>query len=86
MAYGQVEVPVCAQIMCRPLPRSTNAIITGNCSSGIVGTTCNYQCLRGYTLTSGSLTLLCKETGDWSGSPPTCEPILCPTITRSVND
>ena len=39
------------------------------------GRTANYSCNTGYNLV-GNSTRTCQETGEWSGSVPTCEGML----------
>ncbi|NWI13260.1 LYAM3 protein, partial [Crypturellus soui] len=43
------------------------------------GSTCNFSCQTGFELT-GTTSRECTATGEWSGEPPRCEAIRCPTL------
>eukprot|EP00731_Ephydatia_muelleri_P023697 Em0015g1280a len=48
------------------------------------GTNVSFSCALGYTL-NGSSFLTCEPTGQWSGALPSCDQILCPSITPPQN-
>ncbi|XP_078664134.1 E-selectin-like [Branchiostoma floridae x Branchiostoma belcheri] len=67
--------------MCSMLSAPANGGMTGtNCPGETVTFTCN----TGYSL-SGASSLLCQTSLTWSGSTPTCTPIMCPTLFNPTN-
>ncbi|KAI4890927.1 hypothetical protein NFI96_009969 [Prochilodus magdalenae] len=47
---------------------------------------CEFTCKEGYTLTgSSSSQLMCKATGHWNDSQPTCEAVRCPILKKPEN-
>ena len=42
-------------------------------SSTVFGSTANYSCNLGYSLSNGNNTRTCEADGEWSGDPPSCE-------------
>jgi hypothetical protein len=47
---------------------------------GVEGDVATYSCDDGFVLTGngGSSTRICQASGAWTGSPPTCEPVVAP--------
>ncbi|KAL8562352.1 hypothetical protein ACOMHN_066066 [Nucella lapillus] len=78
--------PVSTAIPCPPLtPPAHGAVSPSGCAgSGVAtGTTCTVSCQPGFTLTSGSPSLTCTPSGQWSngGRPGVCIDTQPPTLT-----
>uniref|UniRef100_A0A1X7V3D2 Uncharacterized protein n=1 Tax=Amphimedon queenslandica TaxID=400682 RepID=A0A1X7V3D2_AMPQE len=60
--------------------------INGNlyCNGNRTNNTCHYTCNSGYVL-SDSSSRTCQPNGHWSGIPPYCSPLPCPTLTSPSN-
>ena len=56
-------------VYCGYLTNPSNGMVTFTTTT--FGSTANYVCNTGYTLSGGS-TRTCQSDGTWSGSPPTC--------------
>ena len=61
------------QANCASLAIPVNGLYSGNCSPGIVGGTCAFQCRPGFVIRGTSI-LSCLSTGTWSAATPTCVP------------
>ncbi|XP_023212392.1 P-selectin-like [Centruroides sculpturatus] len=53
--------------------------LSGVCQPGIIGESCQFSCNAGYQLI-GLSNILCLRNGSWSGPPPTCQIIACPSL------
>ncbi|XP_067130389.1 P-selectin-like [Centruroides vittatus] len=53
--------------------------VSGVCQPGIIGESCQFSCNAGYQLI-GLSNILCLRNGSWSGPPPTCQAIVCPSL------
>ncbi|XP_019638158.1 PREDICTED: fibrillin-1-like, partial [Branchiostoma belcheri] len=62
---------------CPTLNAPPNGAVSGD---NVLTFTCN----TGYNLV-GPSTLTCQRDGTWSGSPPTCEAVQCPTLSNPTN-
>ncbi|XP_037681324.1 P-selectin isoform X2 [Choloepus didactylus] len=73
--------PECQAITCAPLLSPQNGTMTCVQPLGDSGyiSTCQFICDEGFSL-SGPESLDCIPSGHWTGSPPTCEAIRCPTL------
>ncbi|MCA9532348.1 MAG: hypothetical protein KC593_01670 [Myxococcales bacterium] len=80
--WAPAGLPSCDIVACPALTNPTN----GNVDDGTAtfGATANYICDGGYTLT-GSATRQCQASGAWTGSAPTCDPVMCPNVTAPAN-
>jgi len=60
--------------------------VTHNCSSRATGSSCVATCDAGYKLPDGASpkTWQCLATGEFEGSPVSCEPLPCPAVELSV--
>ena len=60
--------------------------INGNlyCNGNRTNNTCRYTCNSGYILSDLS-PRTCQPNGRWSGIPPYCSPLPCPTLTPPSN-
>lgn len=82
----QGTVPTCSIVKCGEpdtLPNGRYFIASHNYLSEV-----QYICLSGYQL-KGSETVICDETGSWSGALPSCIPIDCgppPYVVNSKSD
>lgn len=58
---------------CSSLSIPTHGQMSGQCSPGIVGQKCVFNCIPGYKL-KGQRWLTCQADGEWEpGIPPTCQ-------------
>ncbi|NXA49006.1 LYAM3 protein, partial [Nothocercus julius] len=75
------EPPQCEAIKCPTLvaPAMGYAACSHLHSNFSFGSTCTFSCHTGFVLT-GTTSRECTATGDWSGEPPQCEAIRCPTV------
>jgi formylglycine-generating enzyme len=81
-----------ASAACTPVECGANPTPGANASlQGVDRTTyggqASYGCATGYLVTATGLsiyTLTCSSTGSW-GTPPTCEPVNCGTLTNPAN-
>ncbi len=48
------------------------------------GESVTYSCDSGYTV-NGPDTLTCQDTGNWSDTPPTCDPVQCAALSAPAN-
>ncbi|XP_015795684.1 P-selectin-like [Tetranychus urticae] len=71
--FGNFGQGFIGQATCTNLAIPVNGLYSGNCSPGIVGGTCVFQCRPGFVLRGTSL-LSCLSTGSWSAAAPTCTP------------
>ena len=53
---------------------------SASCTGDYIGSTCTFSCDEGYQLSHTSAVVTCDANGDWSDSPPTCEPADCDTL------
>ncbi|KAM8805385.1 P-selectin-like [Eudromia elegans] len=75
------DPPHCEAIRCPTLIAPSKGDIAcshphGNFS---FGSTCTFSCRSGFELT-GTASRECTATGTWSGDPPHCEAVRCPTV------
>ncbi|XP_052226025.1 sushi, von Willebrand factor type A, EGF and pentraxin domain-containing protein 1-like isoform X2 [Dreissena polymorpha] len=68
--YFEVKV-----IRCGYAPTLSNGYLSCG-SGGTLGSVCTVLCEQGY-LSSQSASLVCSETGSWSGGQPRCDPVKC---------
>ncbi|GAB6029547.1 hypothetical protein CHUAL_005296 [Chamberlinius hualienensis] len=66
----------CDLVECPMLQSITNGDFL--VSSLKINGTVTYTCMAGYVLT-GTATRICQSNSSWSGFPPTCTPITCPS-------
>ncbi|KAI8482553.1 hypothetical protein Bbelb_397010, partial [Branchiostoma belcheri] len=73
------NLPTCEVTVqeCPTLNAPPNGAVSGD---NVLTFTCN----TGYNLV-GPSTLTCQGDGTWSGSPPTCEAVQCPTLSNPTN-
>jgi hypothetical protein len=65
--------PTCERVDCGPLSPPVNGVVDQSRGTRFTDETL-YTCLEGYVLTpSDSQIRICTETGQWSGSDPTCD-------------
>ena len=63
----------CSSITCQRLPQPPARTGTLSCTHGNVdGSTCSLACSTGYNV-SGSAVRTCQASGNWSGSPGSCQ-------------
>ncbi|NWX99098.1 LYAM3 protein, partial [Nothoprocta ornata] len=72
---------VLAAIKCPTLvaPAMGHAACSHSHGNFSFGSTCSFSCQPGFVLT-GTASSECTDTGEWSGEPPRCEAIKCPTL------
>ncbi|NWX85763.1 LYAM3 protein, partial [Nothoprocta pentlandii] len=75
------ETPTCEAIKCPTLvaPAMGHAACSHPHGNFSFGSTCSFSCQPGFVLT-GTASSECTDTGEWSGEPPRCEAIKCPTL------
>ncbi|KAI8480409.1 hypothetical protein Bbelb_418670 [Branchiostoma belcheri] len=73
--------PTCEALLCPTLTTPVNGAVSG---SNVYGDTLTFTCYTGYNLV-GSSTLTCQSDLTWSGSPPTCSIVQCPTLQSPTN-
>ncbi|RWR98357.1 P-selectin-like protein, partial [Dinothrombium tinctorium] len=76
--------PKCFLISCSKLSPPLNSEMNGQCEPGICGRECQFSCNNGFRI-SGSASLQCLPSSQWSSSPPSCIPLTCPQITKPSN-
>ncbi|XP_046563074.1 sushi, von Willebrand factor type A, EGF and pentraxin domain-containing protein 1-like [Haliotis rubra] len=74
----EVKVHTCS------VPVVTHASRGCDRNSFIIGTTCQFTCISGYTI-NGASQLTCEEGGAWSHQEPTCTPTTCPSLDTSFS-
>lgn len=68
--------PVCIAKPCSPLSLSAEYVST--CSGEeVVGERCMVECAAGHTVEGTASTYTCRTSGNFSGSPPRCNPNRC---------
>ena len=67
LSYIDFSADVCCSNLDDPLSGQVEL------SNTTVGSTANYTCNQGYTISNGNSTRTCEANGQWSGSPPSCE-------------
>ncbi|XP_064384964.1 uncharacterized protein LOC135333878 isoform X2 [Halichondria panicea] len=84
--------PMCAAVMCPVLTAPTNGIIMyTEIPSGSLGfmEMATYSCNAGFGLSGGDPVRTCEgaagSSGDWTGTAPTCEAIMCSVLTALTN-
>ncbi|KAL6486013.1 hypothetical protein MHYP_G00054050 [Metynnis hypsauchen] len=87
-AQWSQEIPYCEVIQCSDLTEPLHGSM--QCQHPIESfgyqSSCEFSCEDGYTLTgSSSGQLVCKATGHWNDSRPTCESVRCPTLEDPAN-
>eukprot|EP00058_Branchiostoma_floridae_P027893 XP_002613384.1 hypothetical protein BRAFLDRAFT_68379 [Branchiostoma floridae] len=75
------SAPTCTIKDCQPLVAPNHGSVTGGNTYGDVAT---YACDPGYEMV-GSPTQTCQDNQHWSGSPPYCIRIKCPTVSAPAN-
>jgi hypothetical protein len=75
--------PTCNPVACPNVTAPTNGAVTA--TSGTFGDSITYSCSMGFTLTGGMATQMCLSSGAWSSTAPTCQAVLCPTLTAPTN-
>ncbi|CAI8052865.1 CUB and sushi domain-containing protein 3 [Geodia barretti] len=77
--------PVCEVVQCPTLnsPMNGSVLISGT-GVGVYQETATYACKTGFNLV-GSLERVCQSDGTWSGSAPTCQIVVCPTLNDPAN-
>jgi hypothetical protein len=69
--------PSCVRVTCPAPDHVPNVIVQ---SGGYeFGATIEYECIEGYSLTTGSFNRTCQANKTWSGSPPVCSRQPCPS-------
>ncbi|XP_038650599.1 E-selectin isoform X1 [Scyliorhinus canicula] len=82
------SIPNCEAVQCEKLENQDQVIVT--CSKPIApfsyNSTCNFNCPGGFVL-SGSRSIKCEATGQWTTLMPTCKAVKCdvPNIPRNGN-
>lgn len=74
--------PTCTKIKCEQPRYIANGDL--HFTDITFGSTVTYTCRSGYVL-SGSTSMTCLETGSWSGTRPTCNPVICGPTTPIEN-
>jgi CUB/sushi domain-containing protein len=72
--------PTCEKTVCPPLSSSSHLLL--NTTSVSVGTVVSFSCEAGFSV-NGNGHIACRDTGEWSGSRPTCEKTVCPPLSSS---
>ncbi|XP_062573394.1 sushi, von Willebrand factor type A, EGF and pentraxin domain-containing protein 1-like [Saccostrea cucullata] len=75
--------PDCFPILCPETVTPPNATLMGLNTE--VNGTVQYSCLPGFYNSAGNLSRTCMLDGQWSGDPPVCSEILCPSLTPPPN-
>ncbi|CAI7994708.1 P-selectin [Geodia barretti] len=77
--------PVCELVQCPDLssPMSGSLLISGT-GAGVYQETATYACETGFNLVGMSMRV-CQSDGTWSGSDPTCQMVMCPTLNDPDN-
>lgn len=73
----------CTIFDCGAAPAPANASISAQTGTTF-GSSVTYACATGYERTAGSASLSCGATG-WTGTPPTCTRVACPTVPTIPN-
>ncbi|XP_013396521.1 sushi, von Willebrand factor type A, EGF and pentraxin domain-containing protein 1 isoform X2 [Lingula anatina] len=76
------ELPQCQIISCGALPGLENGVQShsGGPPGNVYGGEMTFSCNSGFYL-QGSRQRKCQLSGQWDGTQPTCEPIVCPDLT-----
>ncbi|CAI7994704.1 Protein lev-9 [Geodia barretti] len=85
MAHG-VDLTLHARLsQCPDLssPMSGSLLISGT-GAGVYQETATYACETGFNLV-GMSERVCQSDGTWSGSDPTCQMVMCPTLNDPDN-
>uniref|UniRef100_A0A8C6T2S6 E-selectin n=1 Tax=Neogobius melanostomus TaxID=47308 RepID=A0A8C6T2S6_9GOBI len=81
------SLPHCAAVHCPAIPEMENTIVSceGDANTQFsYGNSCSFSCPAGYRL-MGTKTLKCTASAEWSGSPPHCQVMFCPTLEKKPN-
>ncbi|GCB79780.1 hypothetical protein scyTo_0020246, partial [Scyliorhinus torazame] len=89
-SFGKWSAPIpnCEAVQCEKLENQDQVIVT--CSKPIApfsyNSTCDFKCPGGFVL-SGSRSIKCEATGQWTTLMPTCKAVECdvPNIPRNGN-
>ncbi|KGL81649.1 P-selectin, partial [Tinamus guttatus] len=75
------EPPRCEAVSCPSVaaPAMGDAACSHLYGNFSFGSTCTFSCQTGFELT-GTTRRECTATGDWSGEPPQCEAVRCPSV------
>ncbi|CAI8053959.1 P-selectin [Geodia barretti] len=79
------DSPVCEAVQCPILdsPMNGSVLISGT-GVGVYQDTATYACETGFNLV-GMSERVCQSDGTWSGSDPTCNMVVCPTLNDPNN-
>ncbi|XP_036438467.1 sushi, von Willebrand factor type A, EGF and pentraxin domain-containing protein 1-like [Colossoma macropomum] len=79
--------PSCTAVTCPYLQKPDNGLMTCSSEEAIIGTSCSFTCLNGYSLL-GDEVVTCNLTGSWSGAAAECqappEPLLSPPLVTGL--
>ncbi|CAG2165873.1 unnamed protein product [Oppiella nova] len=68
---------------CPNIGNPENGLASGGCANGGTDSVCSFTCSQGFQL-EGLSQVTCDSNGVWSGKPPVCERIQCPSLTPSA--
>ena len=69
----------CIPVVCSGLLTITNGAQSGSCQPGEAFKTCTFSCQTGWAI-FGQSVIFCNKDGQWSGEPPKCVRLLCPSL------
>ncbi|XP_018116669.2 E-selectin-like [Xenopus laevis] len=77
-----LDVPACEAVVCPtiPIPEHGFMVCKDDYGEFQYNSECSFSCNEGFILT-GSNSLQCTSSGSWSSGVPTCEAVVCPSIT-----
>ncbi|XP_061196522.1 CUB and sushi domain-containing protein 3-like [Saccostrea echinata] len=78
IGYWSGSAATCSEILCPDTFSPLNAIVV-EVNNGVNGTI-QYSCLSGFHNSAGNLSRTCMLDGVWSGDPPVCSEIFCPSL------
>ena len=83
--WSQTAAPQCVAVTCPSLVSGTNTIapIYGSTPSGArrYNSVATYECLPGYIISAGNLTVTCRSDRTWSPGSPVCRTNMCLQLT-----
>jgi len=81
MKYGKWSnpTPTCEEIKCKSMPNVPEyaSVSLRNLLGSKIGSIATYSCHTGYEIKDEANTVVCGESGQWSGKIPECKPIRC---------